>query len=97
MAEGDRDALGVLFDRHGSAALALAEGMLGSRPEAEEILHDVFVDAWKVVASPDAAIGSIRAWLLIHVWRRARIRMTCVAYARPGRADLTIDLRATGE
>lgn len=78
---GDREALGQLYDRHAPAMLGLALRVLGGRTEAEDLVHDVFIEAWKRAASHDAERGSVRAWLLMRVRSRAIDRVRALATA----------------
>lgn len=83
MARGDSDALGVLYDRYCPALLATAAKILGSQREAEDLVHDVLMEAWQKAGDYDRARGSVRTWLLVRLrsraldrWRRAgRIRV----------------------
>lgn len=43
VASGDPAAMGVLYDRYASTLLAVAFRLLMSRPDAEDVVHDVFV------------------------------------------------------
>ncbi len=40
---GDRDAIGVVYDRYGAGMYRLLAAMLGSRADAEDALHNVFL------------------------------------------------------
>ncbi len=71
MARGDRAALAALYDRYASTMLAVAVRMLGERRESEDLLHDVFLEAWRQSADFDPQRGSVRAWLMIRVRSRA--------------------------
>jgi len=51
--------------------LGLARRIVGGRPEAEDIVHDVFVEAWRRAADYDAARGTVKAWLLLRTRSRA--------------------------
>jgi RNA polymerase sigma-70 factor (ECF subfamily) len=77
MAGGSRDALAELYDRYASQLLATARRMLGDRSEAEDLLHDVFLEAWRQAGGYDPARGTVRAWLLIRLRARTldRIRL----------------------
>jgi RNA polymerase sigma-70 factor (ECF subfamily) len=77
MAQGSRDALAELYDRYAPHLLAVARRMLGDRSEAEDLLHDVFLEAWRQACGYDAARGTVRAWLLIRLRARTldRIRL----------------------
>lgn len=82
VADGDRGALAALYDRHGGALLALGQRLLRNRREAEDLLHDVFIEAWRHAADYDAARGSVRSWLLLRLRSRALDRLKSVGYAR---------------
>jgi RNA polymerase sigma-70 factor, ECF subfamily len=75
---GDRAALGELYDRYASQALAVAVRVLEDRGTAEDVVHDVFVTVWQKVDRFDEARGSLRGWLLTVVRNRAidRLRRT---------------------
>lgn len=70
-ANGQRRALAALYDRHAPTMLALALRVLVQRQEAEDLVHDVFLEAWKRAADYDATRGSVRAWLLLRTRSRA--------------------------
>jgi RNA polymerase sigma-70 factor (ECF subfamily) len=75
MAHGDRSALATLYARHAAALLALAGGMLRSRHEAEDLIHDVFLEAWRRSADYVEERGSVRTWLLVRTRSRALDRL----------------------
>jgi RNA polymerase sigma-70 factor (ECF subfamily) len=68
---GERDALGVLYDRHAATALAVALRIVGDRAEAEDIVHDTFVVVWRSIESFDPARGTFASWLVTLVRNRA--------------------------
>lgn len=76
VARGDSGAFATLFDRHSSVVLGLLVRMLGRRPEAEELLQEVFFQVWREAGRyrPDAA--SPKGWILMIARSRAvdRIR-----------------------
>lgn len=82
MARGDSNALGVLYDRYSPVMLATAVRILGNQREAEDLVHDVLLEAWQKAGDYDRSRGSVRTWLLVRLrsraldrWRRAgRIR-----------------------
>ena len=65
------DALGRLFDHHGSAVHGLLERMLGRCGEAEEVLQEVFLWVWEHADRYDATRSSVRGWLLVIARSRA--------------------------
>jgi RNA polymerase sigma-70 factor, ECF subfamily len=68
---GDAGALGELYDRHASGALAVAMRVVRSRDEAEDVVHDAFVAVWRKIDRFDAQRGTLRAWLMTVVRNRA--------------------------
>lgn len=68
---GDREALGELYDRYSSVALATALRVVTDREMAEDLVHDAFVAAWQKIDKFDGARGSLRSWLLTIVRNRA--------------------------
>jgi RNA polymerase sigma-70 factor (ECF subfamily) len=71
IAGGDREALAMLYDRFAPIMLGLAKRMLGSPREAEDLVHDVFLEAWHRARYYDASRGSVRAWLMLRLRSRA--------------------------
>jgi RNA polymerase sigma-70 factor, ECF subfamily len=81
---GQAEALGELYDRHASTALATALRVVGSREEAEDVVHEAFVAVWRKIDRFDAERGALRAWLMTVVRNRAIDRVR----ARRPRIDL---------
>lgn len=71
MARGDSAALSQLYDRYAGSMLSLARRIVGRGPEAEDVIHDVFLEAWRHSADYDAARGSVKAWLLLRTRSRS--------------------------
>jgi len=71
MANGDAQALAALYDRHAPLMLGLARRIVLGKSEAEDIVHDVFVEAWRRAADYDPDRGSVKAWLLLRTRSRA--------------------------
>ena len=81
---GDQAALGELYDRYASVALATALRVVADREEAEDLVHDAFVAVWRKIDRFDPERGSLRAWLMTVVRNRAIDRVR----ARRPRMDL---------
>ena len=81
-AVGDESALGELYDRHAGAMLGVALRILRLRQDAEDLVHDVFVEAWQKAADFDAGRGSVRSWLLLRVRSRGVDRLRSLSSAR---------------
>lgn len=71
MARGDRDALAQLYERHSGILLGLAMRIVRDRREAEDLLHDVFLEAWRSAKDFDPNRGRVRTWLAIRMRSRA--------------------------
>jgi len=75
VAGGDRAAFGELYDRLAPSALSLGYRMLRSRREAEDLVHDVFLECWRDASLYDPRRGSVRTWLLVRTRSRSLDRM----------------------
>jgi RNA polymerase sigma-70 factor (ECF subfamily) len=82
MTGGESSALATLFDRHASRVLGLLHRMLGGGGEAEEVLQDVFFQAWSRAESFSADKGSPRSWLMVMARSRALDRLRASRAAR---------------
>jgi RNA polymerase sigma-70 factor (ECF subfamily) len=82
VADGDRDALGALYDRYAPSLMAVGARILGDRRELEDLVHDVFLEVWRQAADYDARRGSVRAWLLMRMRSRALDRRKAPSRAR---------------
>jgi RNA polymerase sigma-70 factor (ECF subfamily) len=71
MAAGDRAALATLYERHSALLLGLAMRIVRERREAEDLLHDVFLEAWRTAKDFDPNRGRVRTWLAIRMRSRA--------------------------
>ncbi len=74
-AAGDREALGQLYDRFSPAMTAVAQRVLGSAREAEDVVHDVFLEAWHRARHYDRSRGSVQTWLMLRLRSRALDRL----------------------
>jgi RNA polymerase sigma-70 factor (ECF subfamily) len=79
LARGDQAALATIYDRHAGVLLAVGLRILGDRIVAEDVLHDVFLEAWHHAADFDPARGSVRAWLVTRMRSRALDRRATAA------------------
>ena len=84
MVQGDRGAIATLYERHVACLLALAQSLLRDRREAEDLIHDVFLEAWRHCADYSAERGTVRTWLSIRTRSRALDRLKA---ARPRPAE----------
>jgi RNA polymerase sigma-70 factor (ECF subfamily) len=82
MARGDRRALATLYDLHAPLLVGLVRRILGSREEAEDVVHDVFLEAWRRAADYDETRGSVRTWLVLRARSRALDRKKSAAVSK---------------
>lgn len=82
MAAGDRTALARIYSRYGGFLFALALRILRERGEAEDLLHDVFLEAWRCAKDFDPKRGSVRTWLAIRTRSRALDRKKSARVSR---------------
>ncbi len=75
MASGSQDALRDLNLRYGHAIAVVAERILASRADAEEVAADVLFQAWRDAARFDRGRGSVGAWLMMMARSRAIDRL----------------------
>lgn len=85
VAAGDQQALAAVYDRHSGLLLGLGVRLLNNRAEAEDVLHDVFVEAWKRAADFDPARGSVRTWLAM------RMRSRCLDRQKSPRVSRSVE------
>jgi RNA polymerase sigma-70 factor (ECF subfamily) len=81
MAEGDVVALAVLYERHSRAVYAVARSVLRSSQEAEDLTHDVFLEAWRRSDEYSEERGSVRAWLYMRTRSRALDRLKAAGHS----------------
>jgi RNA polymerase sigma-70 factor (ECF subfamily) len=98
MARGDASALADLYDRHARAIYSLALRMLADAAEAEDVVQEVFTQAWRQAGLYDPARAPVIGWLLVigraRTLDRLRARRSRIATAGTGPdpadiADLT--------
>jgi RNA polymerase sigma-70 factor (ECF subfamily) len=65
LAAQDMEAAADLYDRYASHVYALARRVVGSDADAEDIVQEVFLQAWRSAAAYDPGRGTVLAWLLV--------------------------------
>jgi RNA polymerase sigma-70 factor (ECF subfamily) len=71
MRDGDERALGELYDRWEDAVRVCALSIVDEAAEAEDVVEDVFWQAWRQSSRFDADRGSVGAWLMTIARSRA--------------------------
>lgn len=69
------EALAELYNRHAPTLLALSRRILGTTPDAEDVLQEVFVHVWKQAARYDPSRSSVSTWLVLITRSRAIDRL----------------------
>jgi RNA polymerase sigma-70 factor, ECF subfamily len=87
IATRDEAALGQFYDRHSRLAYSVVIRILGSPPDAEEVLQETFVRVWSRAETYNALLGSPATWLA----RIARNRAIDRLRARRVRGDVAIE------
>lgn len=71
MAQGDAAALAELYDSHGAAVYTLALRIVRHASDAEEVVQEVFAQAWRQAPRYDAARATVPGWLMMMTRARA--------------------------
>lgn len=83
LAEGDPAALAELYDAHASLAYGIALRIVREPGDAEDVVQEAFLQAWRQAHRYDPARGSPQAWLSAIVRTRALDRLRRRAARRP--------------
>ena len=82
MRGGDTVALEELYDRHTPMLYGLVLRIVGRAADAEEVLQDTWLQAWRRAATWDPARGTVAGWLVTLARSRAIDRIRSVASRR---------------
>lgn len=88
VARGERRALGSLYDRYAGLLNQLGRRILREPQEAEDVVHEVFVELWQRAGDYDPARGAVRTWIML------RMRSRCLDRIRSARSSRRVALPA---
>jgi len=69
--KSDPDALGVLYQRHGTACFQMARRITANQTLAEDAVQEAFTGFWRDPAAYTPGQGTVRGWLLGLVHHKA--------------------------
>lgn len=82
MARGDQAAVGELYDRYAGLMLGVSRKLQPGRTDLEDLVHDVFLEAWRSADRYDPARASVRTWLLVRLRSRSLDRLRSAAESK---------------
>jgi RNA polymerase sigma-70 factor, ECF subfamily len=91
MTRGDRTALAALYSRHAPTLVVVAQCIVRDRQDAEDVVHDVFLEVWRNCAEYSQARASVRTWLVMRARSRSLDRL------RANHRRQTVGASAQGE
>lgn len=88
MRDRDETALATLYDRWSGRVRAVAQRIVHDGEEAEDVVEEVFWQAWRQADRFDAARGGVGTWLVTLARSRALDRLRVL---KRERADVSLD------
>jgi RNA polymerase sigma-70 factor (ECF subfamily) len=95
LAEGEAQALTILYERHSGAGHAVAMGLLHDPHTAQDVVQEAFLALWQHARTFDARRGGVRSWILSIVRHRALdlLRSACYRRRLPDGEEQLLTLR----
>jgi RNA polymerase sigma-70 factor (ECF subfamily) len=85
VAQRDQAAFDALYARYASVVFAVVYRILGSRPDTEEVVLDVFTQAWRIADRYDPRKSRVDSWLIMLARSRSLDRL------RQRQRDMRVD------
>ena len=96
LAEGDREALRGLFDRHAPLMLGVATTLLRDRHAAEDLVNEVFLEVWEKAGRYAEERAAPRTYLVLLTRSRAVDRLRAGNTLAAGRGETVGPLSDAG-
>ena len=87
LARGDRSALAAIYAAHGSVVFAVIVRLVRDRAEAEELVQETFLEAWRRATQYQPERANLAAWLVTIAKSRAIDRLRS-----RGTSERTLDM-----
>ncbi|HEX2209870.1 MAG TPA: sigma-70 family RNA polymerase sigma factor [Longimicrobium sp.] len=82
MAAGDESALGLLYDRWSPLVHSVVARIAGDADDAEELVEETFLQAWRQAGRYEGARGGVSTWLAVIARSRALDRVRLAGHKR---------------
>ncbi len=69
--EKDKKALDALYEKYAGKMLGLACHILQNKDDAEDVVHDVFIEIWNKAKTFDAKKATVLGWIMLRVRSRS--------------------------
>lgn len=75
ISNANKNTLEILYTRYVDRMLGLACRILNNKSDAEDVIHDVFIEVWQKAKSYQPQKSSVLAWLMLRVRSRSLDRI----------------------
>ncbi len=94
-AGGHSDALSELYRRYSGLLLRVAFHMLGNRQDAEEVLQEAFLYAWRKAKDYNPSLSSVSTWLVLITRSRSLDRLRARQVSRRRQSEFQREAKTT--
>ena len=97
ISERRQDALSELYSRYADLLMSVAVRILKNRSDAEDLIHDVFLEVWNKAGQYDRSRGKVKTWVVLITRSRALDRVRALAVARKHAMAVEVNAEAEPE